>query len=448
MKVEHWMVFGTFAQQDYFEYPQKGTYDGVILNANMVAHAPAGLAAFLQEKRAGGKYLIDPLTHAFQHDPSVISDKEGEPKAAIRKMADLYGPPIADLAGKRPIKPADLKTSLENVVEKCAENQTEFLQAYMRQTDAAKYLEDECEMPPYAFVAPYFYLTETTLDQWMPVNVRSLKIARKVVDGMPRTKKLFAAVVVSQGIVIDREAREKLIRGYEEADIDGIVIWIDNLDEIAAGGAELRGFMRLAAGLRAGGKREVINLHGGYFSVLAGGIAGNGAFSGVAHGPEFGEYRGVVPVGGGIPIARYYVPKLHARVKYRDAARMFQMMGWLKSAKAFHENVCDCEVCKSTLDGDAANFALFGEGTTKNVRRRHGIVRIDFPTRDTTQRCLKHYLQWKRREYISASKAASRDLLLSELEEGAVGFEEAAGLDGVAHLRMWARVLNKVHEAE
>jgi len=163
--------------------------------------------------------------------------------------------------------------------------------------------------------------------------------------------------------------------------------------------------------------------------------------SGIAHGPEFGEFRSVVPVGGGIPISRYYVPKLHARVRYREAAAMFRERGWLENSNNFHTNVCNCDECVSVLDGDAGNFVLFGEGTAKNVRRKHGIVTIEFPTRETRLRCLRHYLQRKLREYESATNAP-RDVLIKNLEDGVDEYRELVGPNGVAHLRRWLKVFS------
>jgi len=431
------MMFGTFAQKDFFEYPAVGTYDGVLINANMVAYAPGGIAAFLQEKRAGGKYIIDPLTHAFQHDPALIADGEGKVKSSLRQLADHYGGPIAEIAGKRPLRPRDLKSdALDALVKSCLAYQRDHLCAHMAGSNAAKYLGDGASQSPYALVAPYFFITESTLDQWLPVCVDSIRRARSAAQ---EGEKVFGSVVVSQGIVTDPDDRKSVIDAFKDSEADGFLLWVDNLDEISAGKLELKGLVALAAGLRGEKKREVINVHGGYFSILAAGSAGGNALSGVAHGPEFGEFRSVVPVGGGIPIARYYVPGLHARIRYRDALRMFNEKGWLDSVGEFHSSVCGCPECRRVLDGDPGRFTLFGEGSAKSVRRRHGIVRIEFPTRDATEACLKHYLQRKQKEYEAAAGAPRKELL-KELREGADKFEDVAGLDGVAHLRLWARV--------
>ncbi|MBE3037701.1 MAG: hypothetical protein IMZ62_02650, partial [Chloroflexi bacterium] len=438
MPIEHWMVFGTFAEQRHFEYPAAGTYSGVIINANMAAHAPGGLAAFLLDRTAGMPYIVDPLTHAFQHDAFAVMNKDGGLKSSIAGLAAEYGEPVASKVGRKPLQPRDLADPrmLEGFVERCLRFQSRQLKARMEASKDAKYLDvhESAEFRPFALVAPYFYLTESTLADWLPVNVSAARIANALSDSSPSRR--FVSVVVSQGILTSRRAREKVVAAYAELDVDGCLLWVDALDEQAAGSAELRGLLALAKGLGKNGKRKVLNLHGGYFSVLAAGAPGGGAFTGVAHGPEFGEHREVVPVGGGIPIARYYIPRLHARVRYRDALRMFRTAGWLDSAAEFHGAVCDCDECVATIEGAPDNFQRFGDGTVKSVRRRHGIVRIEFPTTDAKLRCLKHYLQRKRREYVAAAKAP-KGTLLDLLKTDAAEYEDLAGLDAVAHLRLW-----------
>ena len=109
MSASNWMRFSTFAEQRYFEYPERGSYSGVVINANMVCHAPAGLAGFLLEKTAGTPYLVDPLTHAFQHDPEAVTDSEGKPKSSVQSLADVYGEPVASHVGRTPLLPSHLR---------------------------------------------------------------------------------------------------------------------------------------------------------------------------------------------------------------------------------------------------------------------------------------------------------------------------------------------------
>lgn len=441
MSIEHWMMFGTFAEQRHFEYPARGTYQGVLINANMAAHAPAGLAAFLLEKTAGMRYIVDPLTHAFQHNPEFICREDGEPRRSIKSLAEFYGAPIAKYVGKRPIHPKHFEDDdvLRNFTTNCVEFQRNHLKRYMDASDAAKYLDDGDCSPPYAVISPYFYLTETNYKSWLPVAIRAANFAREVVGS---DTKVFSSVVVDQGLLVSKEARDEVAKAFEAAPLDGYTLWADNLNEQSASRLELTGLLDLATQLRNSGKREVINLHGGYFSILAAGTLGKGrVFTGVTHGPEFGEFRGVVPVGGGLPIARYYVPRMHSRMRYRDAQRIFNAMGWLDDAATFHNKVCTCEECRAVIDGNIGNFTLFGQGNVKNVRRKHGIVRIEFPTGETKVRCLRHYLQRKKLEY-DAAESLEATKLLAELETSASQYEDVAGLEAVAHLRMWHSIFS------
>jgi len=391
------MMFSTFAEQDYFTYPHANVYSGVVVNANMAAHAPSGLASFIVEKlHAETKYVVDPITHAFQHDTRHVKAKASDPdsdvKSSIRTLADAYGAPISDLVGKRPAMPEDFDdAALEALTSQVLDFQRTHLRAYMERSDAAKYLDESDIKGPDALIAPYFYITEIEGDDWLEKNVDCLRAASSALrDG----ERLFAEIVVEQGVLLDSDRMRRVVAGYEGVRdlISGCFVWVDSLDEETASILALTQVREFCAALRSF-LPEVINLHGGYFSILIGSDPDTPSLTGVTHGPEFGEFRSVVPVGGGIPIARYYVPRLHSRVRYREAAALFNDAGWLDSPKQFVDNVCDCRECLETLGDDPGRFTKFGEGEVKDVKRRHGMVRIEYPTSATKLRCLRHYLQ-------------------------------------------------------
>lgn len=440
MKIDHWMIFGTFAEKEFFEYPRVGSYKGVIINANMASHAPTGLGAFLVERTSSStEYLIDPLTHAFQHDPTVIRAPNGNLKSSVVKLAEHYGEPILSRVGKRPLLPEHFSdtNATQQFVQRCLDFQRSQLSQAMVNSNASKYMDDvDSEITPYALIAPYFFLTESSMDDWLVINQQSADIASRSLEP---TEKCFAAIVISKGVLVNHDARQRLVSVFKKVPVSGYVLWVDNLNEQSASTTELTSLLALTRDLNNSGEREVINLHGGYFSVLAAGKLGKRALNGVAHAPEFGEYRPVVPVGGGIPISRYYVGQLHARVRYRDAVSMFRSKGWLDSATAFHENVCGCDECRSTLNGEIENFVRFGESVTRTIKRSSGVVRIDFPTTEARKRCLKHYLQRKKIEYDAAVEA-SHEVLTNDLLNGERLFRDVLGLDGVEHLRVWRKI--------
>lgn len=448
MSIDHWMLFSTFAEQEYFEYPRTGTYKGVIINANMASYAPSGLSAFLVEKTAAQtEYIIDPLTHAFQHDPSFILNDKGEPKPSINRLAGYYGSPVVELVGERQVLPEDFLNNdvLQEFVHKCMHFQRNQLADYMKSSSATKYMDDvNSEISPYAIIAPYFFLTETTIDSWLDVNKRAVELA---LENLEENENCFAATVISRGVLSNPKLRQKVVDCFRNLRVSGYLLWVDDLDEQAANEIELKGLLTLGSELSQNGEKEVINKHGGYFSILAASGLGGNALSGVAHAPEFGEFRSVVPVGGGIPISRYYVPLLHARIRYRDAVSMFNSKGWLDSVEAFHKNVCNCNECLETLQGSIDNFTRFGDSTERMTRRRHGFVRIDYPTTDARKRCLKHYLQRKMREYDAASNMSNRDLI-DNLEEGVRVFRDAFGTNVVEHLNLWRDIYEKLDRSD
>ena len=224
IKIDHWMMFGTFGQQRHFIYPSTETYKGVIINANMAAHAPDGLAAFLTEKTKSLSYIIDPLTHAFQHEPSVLQNEEGEVKASFQVLADNYGPIFSKcVSEKKPVLPRHFQEDddLRSMVKKCLEFQKKQLAEPMSSSDAMKYLDASTEnIQPYALIAPYFYMTESSLDKWLPVCVRSAQFATK----LEKTSPVFSAIVVSQGIASNEDARRKIINAFSKISISGYLL--------------------------------------------------------------------------------------------------------------------------------------------------------------------------------------------------------------------------------
>ena len=443
MKIDHWMTFGTFAQQRFFIYPSPSTYKGVIINANMVAHAPAGMAEFLLERTDTAAFIIDPLTHAFQHDPNfIMSEKDGTKivKSSINQLAEEYESPFIDTVGKRPITPNDFDNinQRKNMVFKCINFQREKLQSSRSIAEIGKYLsKSQQELKPFALISPYFYLTETHYKEWIDLMKKCLL---DTLELKTEKEKVFVALVISQGVLGEEKILDKLVSKFSDTNVDGFLIWVDNFDEQSASIKELKNFIYLCRKLK-NKSNEIINLHGGYFSILTAGKLGDAALSGVAHGPEFGEYRSVIPVGGGVPIAKYYIPKLYSRTKYRDAVNILKTLGWLKDTSTFYKNVCSCEICKTTISKDTGNFILFGVSKSKTFERRGSLVSVEYPIKETGDRCLKHYLNTKKDEYNKAVTLSEKELL-SELITNQKIFEKVIGIDSVGYLEKWRKAFN------
>ena len=427
MPIEHWMSFSTFAEQRYFVYPDRQTYSGVLINGNMASHAPSALATFLLEKAPNLSYIINPLTHAFQHEPeAIISSATREVKSSIKKLADSLGTGIPELVGKKPISPEDLKGREEEFVANCLKFQRTKLSDAMQKDEVLKYFDQSpSNLSPYALVSPYFYMTELTLDQWLELNLKYAKLSVDFKEN--ENEKIFVPIVVEQGVILNERLIKKIVDEFSNIEVDGFLIWVDNLNEHKASGAELNGLIELARGLRQeSNNKAVINLHGGFFSILSAGELGGYAMTGVAHGPEFGEYRSVVPVGGGIPVPKYYMRALHIRMKYRNAVSLINSMGWLSDAETYFKYVCGCQECKEVIANDIRNFTRFDVEAMKE---------------GTKERCLKHYLNCKKSEYDFVSKE-SKEKIIDDISETKETFQEVLGLNSVSYLELWLNTLN------
>lgn len=437
MHIDHWLNFATFSEKLYYIYPTPDSYRGLIINGNMAAYASSGLAIFLMEKQIPN-YIIDPQTHAFQHDPSAVLNNNNEVKKSILNLSESLGSIFKKHVGKNPITP-DLFTAdvIDEVVKNSLNFQKNILSTEMVRTEANKFLELTIDdLKPYALLTPYFYLDDVYYERWITPYISLIEKSIEYKNGI----KLLVPLVISKGLLCNIDLINPIIKKINSLKIDGYMVWIDNFDEKEATLEELKYLYDLFKILK-NNDNEVINRHGGYFSILAAGNLGHNTLSGVAHGPEFGEFRSVVPVGGGLPIAKYYIPKLHQRISYKDAIIYLKKLGYLKSAEIFHKNVCDCPECKRVIDNKIENFTLFGISISKLVKRGHGYVHIEYPTSDTKERCLKHYLQRKKSEYHFSSTKSPEEII-SDLDMGINEFQNVIGLKSISHLERWKKTLS------
>jgi hypothetical protein len=441
MSVDHWMTFGKFAEQEFFRYPNTNTYAGVIINANMLSHAPAGLAAFISGKtRPQFPYIIDPLTHAFQHNPSALKNDGGEIKSSIQNLIGEYGKLIQMYAGQRALIPKYFENQelINDFVQNCLKFQSEKLHRAILDSENFKYMEQSEINKPYALIAPYFFMDEVTIHEWIDINIQLINTAIE----LSTDYKLFGALVISQGILLENDLINEIIEKFSSLEVSGYLLWIDELDETISNRSTLKGLIDLTTGLRKKNSKELINLHGGYFSVLSSAPKlKSPLFTGITHGPEYGEHRKILPVGGGIPVSKFYIKLLHNRINYKDAARFFSKKGWLSSSQSYYENICSCESCHRVIGSNAGNFTKYGESVTKKVQRGSNMVSMEYPLQETKERCLRHYLCKKDEEYNFAKKA-DKSSLLTDLQEGIDVYQTIMSPAELRYLYLWKELLN------
>lgn len=465
----HIVRYGTNGDQKFFSTNCDKCYDCVAINANMIAFSPNALSIFINKKAVGKGFFIDPITHAFQHSQSFITDESGRKiKKSISNLIKAYtvGNKLQELittdgeknslGTNRSLVPSDLDTDfvqsfaknvLEyqiNLVSKKGSEMSEYIN-FAAQSDPT--LSDlTLNQKPIFLVAPYFYLDGLeNNDKWLEKNIELLKVS----SDLKQSNKLFAQIVISRKL-IERatintyeksELKTKIIAKYKEALVDGFLLWIDEFSEHDEIAPTLETYNELLKDLKSTGKK-VIALYGGYYSVILS-SKDVGLLDGIAHGLEYGEKRGVIPVGGGLPVAKFYFYPLHKRINYSDMVRSLISLR-IKTKEDYFEKICKCEMCKELVKSDKVleEFMAYGESEPSTFKRGDTIVTMSFSTSKAKAFSLTHYLLSKSKEFEEANKDIK--VIIAELDEALALYKDYFDDQSTSHLQEWSKAITSL----
>lgn len=446
----HIYHYNVHAEKRYFlGREHRGLYDLIGLNGNIVSHTPAGVAAFVST--ANKPFYIDPQTHAFQHATSHlkkdISDKESrEPpnyvfKPSIEKLASLrLGAPFAGVVEEdKPLTPAaflDEGTPRAAVIDAVSEHVADF-QLHVLESEldeeAKELMEGATEFKPEFLLAPYFYLSPKQWSNWLKISIACYERTRALHG---KETPVYMPLVLSQSALAHRQA---IADAIESVAPDGILLWIDDHVEQELRKADIVTYVELLQMLRQ--KTEtILTSHGGYLSTLLSHPETGPLLNGVGHSVNYGEHREVVPIGGGLPMARFYLLAVHARLRYADAAGMLLATDWLKTEDKYRNKVCACRQCEDLIrQCSSPEMAFFEYGRSRPItsaRRSGTIVQLDYPTKEAKQAAAWHYLYCKAHEMESLGQKTLAQLL-EELSSSSEEIASSAGEDGLGHLQTW-----------
>lgn len=452
---EHWVLYGIAGDQKYLLEAFAETYDQLVVNANMVAHMPSAMSQFLSQQLKK-PFVIDPQTHAFQHEIEHLlsSSKKstGELKRSWKRLVGRYGAPldtVIDSEEPRSLLPDDFEND-DLVAEFCKRVllfQRDEITREIEEGEDAEYIHFLAEetgdqpgkVPPAMLIAPYFFIGGPLQDEWLEVNRRCVGASRKIVTDNAPGIPLAAQVVVSKELLSDSGLREKVAGDFLAGKPDVILLWIDAFSEQSASRAQLEHFIAFVEILSAQGT-PVINLHGGFFSVAQARVGAlQGKLCGVCHGIEYGESKQVVPVAGGIPVAKFYSNHLHYRLPSRVAINEVRALGGFESVAGYHTSVCNCIECQKTIQNDPLkDFFAYIESQSKSMFRSGRRVSMEFPTAAAADHCTRHYMWCKAREYKDAFTLAE---LKKQLAASHSALIKHVGSEFAAHSRLWSEVL-------
>lgn len=449
----HIYHYNTHSEQRFFlGREHRGLFDIISLNGNIVSHTPIGVASFVAN--TGKKYFIDPQTHAFQHPTIhlkteiINKDKQGSPqidfKPSIVKLAEerLLGPFAQVIKNDRPILPIDFfkdNGQIDNkIITQICENVIYFQTKTMTESldDEALEFMGEYSFNPEFIIAPYFYLSPRHFEEWLKITLACYKKTLEIVTDLP----VFLALIVSKE-ALDEGSKtiiEMISRDCTQR-LDGILLWIDEHTEEELSKSNIQKFITFLKELKSF-TNTVYNSHGGYLSILLGHSELDNLISGVGHSINYGETRSVIPIGGGIPMARFYYPPVHSRLRFGDSLSIILSKNLLSLEDDYRSNVCSCLQCAKLIKQKGSildAFMAYGESKPITFRRRESsIVRLEYPTKEAKQAASCHYLYNKAKEFADINTKGIKDLL-NEMESAYNSIAPFSGDELVAHLLNW-----------
>jgi hypothetical protein len=459
--MKHLLRFGTNAGQKYFhENGADNLYDAVVINANMIAFSPKAIANFIVKKTTNKSFFIDPITHAFQHNQSFIS-KDDKIKKSISNLIEAYGDELENKVCTRSGKDFFTKKRLQftdiddDFIKSFTMHVLEFQKNVSQEKKADEYrdyiefangedptLELETRFEPEFLVAPYFYIDDI---HWLEKNIKMIEEAKNIEEG----KSIYAQIVIDKkfiekAAVGEDEDLRVIIEAYNQCRADGYLIWIDDYSEHHEISANLIEYGKLLKGIKNGSSKKIFSLYGSFFSTMLS-HSDLQVLDGVCHGLEYGETRAVVPVGGGIPTAKFYFYPLHKRI---EEAEMFNFLTTDK-VDNYLDDVCDCNVCRSVFENEDF-IKVFNEnfGNTEETRikmRSGGFITRHYPSTKTKDNSLRHYLLMKLREFKEVDEVPLSDIL-NQLMKDHKKYSEYFNSGDTRHLAEWHKAISKLQE--
>jgi hypothetical protein len=404
----------------------KNEFDAVIFNATIVAYSGSAVADLVSVHK--NKYIIDPQTHIFQHEISAISSKKtGEIKKSVLKylsaMPDSLNKIIVEQ--KRAICTTDISTEVDTLVDMTYKLQTEFISKFISNKEYDKYLSFANMTPePLLVIAPYFMLkkryTSEENQDWLHINQNCLeRFIEKTANKFP----VSAQLVMDSDILLDNSIFAQIEKCYCIEGFDYIFVWIDNFDSFTATPKKREGFYNLLSTFTKL-KIKPIMAYGGYDSILLCNKEVTNRMYGVAQSVGYGESREVTPVGGGLPVNKYYFFPTHQRLKFNDVAIILTEHGYFSKknspdyyASQYYQNICNCNQCKEIVRNNIDNFIAYNEAISFEMNTKRGIISRNRPTTNAALISAFHFMYCKVEEWKNTNQKSLPELKMELLNE-------------------------------
>lgn len=418
----------------------KDDFDAVIFNATIVAYSGSAVADLVSVHK--NRFIIDPQTHIFQHETAAIKTKNKktdilEVKKSVEKYLQEMPVNLKNILLKSD-RPANILEILENkneLTEAVYKFQTDFINKSIQKKEYSKYLEfvgAGAGPKPRFVIAPYFMLKSKYSDMeirgWFGVNKELLSM---FYSKNQSSYEIAAQLVLDKKVLIRQDLCALISENYADDYCKYIFIWIDNFSSFSANKKERTAFHNMLGAFRKVGKKPIM-AYGGYDSILLCHSEISNRLYGVAQSVGYGEAREITPVGGGLPVNKYYFYPLHQRLNFSEAAGILQKHGYFNDDKTiqkrtenYYNNICNCKECHKVIENNINNFKIYNESVAFTFKRSG--VKRNRPTTDASLIAAKHFLWCKIKEWESISKQPLKEAtkeLLNDVETYAPNLED------------------------
>lgn len=415
---------------------------GLTMNANVIAHTPASIYRMIFTSFPNIDFFIDPQTYIVQFDPlkyySLEKIENGKKvthlKNSVHTLISEYGAPISTIENNmKRLNPSDFKNGIAELTRNVIGFQKYFLvKSYESKKDDDGYDDysghegyEEKNVEPKYLIPPYFFLSLDERD-WLELNISFVQEALK----QEGAEKIAPEIVMEKQIFFSESYMKEIANAYNDIDgIETIFIWIDDFNETAVSAGYLNELIRFLERFK---NKKIINLYGGYFSLI---LCKEGILKGFCHGPGYGEHRGVKPVGGGRPTAKYYLPQICKRIDFELALSVLKRKGLLN--KRYFSEVCNCSICRKLLTPipNENNFSEFGKYQMSSSGK------TEIPTEDTLKYNQLHYLLKRFSEIKEIDLSIDKERFLELID-----WNRGQKIVSTQHLENWLELLNEFEE--
>lgn len=337
---ELWYRFNVFAEKQFFE--NKDLVDGMIIPAHVIAYYEMSFPEFI--KSTNLPFIIDPVSYVWDIGGRFITNENGELKKSYSKLVEKLDCKIGNLLGKYKLgnvafQETDFHEFIECVLNFqllnfCSKkpqrlNSIQRLKERIRLIEGQESVIEPKTAEPYALIPPYFYFSRVGEEGYD----RTLHAAKYAKSSKFANRRIFPCLCMNRSVLEQPQMLNKILDDFK--DFTGIVFWIDSFDENSATLLELENLTKFVNALHLQGK-EVINLYGGYFSLLLH-YAGMSKMScGICYSSQRNVFSEIG--GGGLPV-RYYEPYLKQKIMPDVMLKLYSERPELFS--------CDCPICQN-----------------------------------------------------------------------------------------------------